>query len=98
MEIDTDALGSRPVARLSMGQQQRVAAARALIGEPEIVIADEPTSALDADLRRSFLDLLFREVAEAGSALLFVSHDSSLEVAFDRSIALTEINRSAPHG
>ena len=96
MELDTDALASRPVSRLSMGQQQRVAAARALIGAPELVIADEPTSALDADIRRSFLDLLFREVAEAGAALLFVSHDASLEGAFDRTIALAEINRAAP--
>ncbi len=98
MELDTDALASHPVSRLSMGQQQRVAAARALIGAPELVIADEPTSALDAEVRRSFLDLLFREVAEAGSALLFVSHDASLEGAFDRTIALVEINRAAPPG
>ncbi len=94
MELDADALASRPVAMLSMGQQQRVAVARSLIGAPELVIADEPTSALDADIRRSFLDLLFREVGEAGSTLLFVSHDASLEGAFDRAIPLSEINEA----
>jgi hypothetical protein len=51
-------LWRRPAAQLSVGQQQRVAAARALIGAPELVIADEPTSALDADLRDAFMDLL----------------------------------------
>ena len=67
-----------PVTELSVGQQQRVAAARALIGNPELIIADEPTSALDADLRHSFLELLFGECKKAGSTLLFVSHDSTL--------------------
>lgn len=51
----------KPVNELSVGQQQRVAAARALIGSPELVIADEPTSSLDADRRAAFIDLLFRE-------------------------------------
>ena len=93
MRLDVDALASRPVSRLSMGQQQRVAAARSLIGSPELVIADEPTSSLDADVRKSFLDLLFREVSKVGSALIFVSHDSSLESAFDRTIPLADINQ-----
>lgn len=93
LEIDPDAFAARPAAELSMGQQQRVAAARALIGAPELVIADEPTSALDADTRRAFLDLLFREVADAGATLIFVSHDGALESAFDRSIALADLNR-----
>ena len=56
-----ETLWKRPAAQLSVGQQQRVAAARALIGQPEIVIADEPTSALDAPLRDAFMDLLLRE-------------------------------------
>lgn len=79
---------------LSIGQQQRVAAARALIGQPELVIADEPTSALDADAREAFLQLLFAECREAGSSLLFVSHDQSLAGLFDRSLSLAELNRA----
>ena len=81
-----------PVTELSVGQQQRVAAARALIGNPELIIADEPTSALDADLRHSFLELLFGECKKAGSTLLFVSHDSTLSELFKRKISMDEIN------
>jgi putative ABC transport system ATP-binding protein len=84
------------VTELSVGQQQRVAAARALMGAPEILIADEPTSALDADRRESFVRLLFRECREAGLTLVFVSHDAGLEELFDRTLRLTELNRSAP--
>jgi len=80
---------------LSIGQQQRVAAARALIGQPELVIADEPTSALDADAREAFLQLLFAECREAGASLLFVSHDQSLAPLFDRNLSLAELNRAA---
>jgi len=87
----------RPVTELSVGQQQRVAAARALIGGPELVIADEPTSALDADRRSTFLELLLRECAEQKSTLLFVSHDAALEKQFDHGIQLADVNRAA-HG
>ena len=80
---------------LSIGQQQRVAAARALIGQPELVIADEPTSALDHDAREAFLQLLFAECREAGASLLFVSHDQSLAPLFDRSLSLLDLNRAA---
>jgi len=83
-----------PVTELSVGQQQRVAAARALIGNPELIIADEPTSALDADLRHSFLELLFGECKKAGSTLLFVSHDSTLSELFNRKISMDEINNN----
>jgi len=93
--LDVDALVKRAVTRLSVGQQQRVAVARALIGRPEIVICDEPTSALDVDARRSFLDLLSQEVEAAGATLIYVSHDRSLEGFFDRTVKLAEINRAA---
>ena len=83
----------RPVHTLSVGQQQRAAAARALMGSPELLIADEPTSALDADRREAFVRLLFEECAAAGSTLVFVSHDHALESLFDRSVDLAEINR-----
>jgi len=79
---------------LSVGQQQRVAAARALIGSPELVIADEPTSALDADSRGEFLDLLFAQCRAASAALIFVSHDRGLESMFDRSSDLSELNQA----
>ncbi len=84
----------RPVTELSVGQQQRVAAARALIGAPELVIADEPTSSLDADRRAAFLDLLFRECAREHATLILVSHDAALAPRFDREITIAEINRA----
>jgi putative ABC transport system ATP-binding protein len=84
-----------PVTELSVGQQQRVAAARALIGAPELVIADEPTSALDSDRRERFLELLFESCAEAGSTLVFVSHDRQLETLFDRVVSLPELNAAS---
>jgi len=74
----------RTVTRLSVGQQQRVAAARALIGSPEIILADEPTSALDEGHSENFVRLLFDECEQAGSTLIFVSHDSRLAPLFDR--------------
>lgn len=77
---------------ISVGQQQRVAAARALIGRPALILADEPTSALDHDRRQDFLDLLFAQVEAAGSTLLFVSHDRELAGRFDRAVDLTELN------
>lgn len=87
---------SRPALELSVGQQQRVAAARALIGRPQLVIADEPTSALDADRQRAFLDLLLNECGESGAAVLFVSHDIRLAERFDRVQELGAINRAVP--
>lgn len=84
----------RRATELSVGQQQRVAAARALIGSPELVIADEPTSALDADARELFIRLLHAECAARGSTLVFVSHDGSLEPLFDRSLSLATLNRA----
>jgi putative ABC transport system ATP-binding protein len=83
----------RPVTELSVGQQQRVATARALIGAPEIIIADEPTSALDSDMRQAFLRLLFQECDASGSTLLFVSHDRQLGALFARHVGLDAINR-----
>lgn len=93
MQLPESLLSSRLSMQLSVGQQQRVAVARALIGSPGLIIADEPTSALDADARSSFINLLFNEVEASGSTLLFVSHDASLAAEFDRSVDLSEINR-----
>lgn len=85
---------ARPAAALSVGQQQRVAAARALIGRPALVVADEPTSALDADRQQAFLDLLLGECEAAGAALLFVSHDGRLAGHFDRVADMAVLNRA----
>ncbi|MDX5364405.1 MAG: ABC transporter ATP-binding protein [Pseudazoarcus pumilus] len=93
--LDLDpAVLARPAAQLSVGQQQRVAAARALIGRPGLIVADEPTSALDADRQRAFVDLLLAECEASGAALLFVSHDARLAEHFTRRIALPEVNRA----
>ncbi len=79
---------------LSVGQQQRVAAARALLGQPELVIADEPTSALDAALRDDFMALLMGECRASGSTLVFVSHDERLAGRFDERLSLPDLNRA----
>jgi len=78
---------------LSVGQQQRVAAARALIGGPGIILADEPTSALDGANARAFLDLLTTELESAQATLLMVSHDETLADGFDRVVRLGDIAR-----
>jgi putative ABC transport system ATP-binding protein len=83
----------RSSTKLSVGQQQRVAAARALIGSPELIVADEPTSALDRDRQMAFLDVLFTQVREAAATLIMVSHDQSLAPRFDRVVPLAEIAR-----
>lgn len=84
----------RPVTALSVGQQQRVAAARALLGAPELVIADEPTSALDAARRDDFMTLLLEACAARGSTLVFVSHDERLAGRFDERLSLPALNRA----
>lgn len=86
--MGSDEFIHRRVTELSVGQQQRAAAARALMGSPSLVIADEPTSSLDADNRASFIELLFQECAREGSALVFVSHDAGLASMFDRTVEL----------
>jgi putative ABC transport system ATP-binding protein len=93
--LEIEALLAQPVTALSVGQQQRVAVARALIGAPEIIVCDEPTSALDTDRRDRFLQLLFSSVERAGSTLVFVSHDLTLALRFGRTIALPKVNRAA---
>ncbi|TCL09962.1 putative ABC transport system ATP-binding protein [Shimia isoporae] len=92
-----DALGLQDQAdskagTLSIGQQQRVAAARAMIGAPELVLADEPTSALDPEAKDRFMELLSAEAARTGASLLVVSHDPGLERHFDRTVHMTDIN------
>jgi putative ABC transport system ATP-binding protein len=82
----------KPVNQLSIGQQQRIAIARALINKPKILIADEPTSALDQANRSRFMSLLIALCAQHRMTLIFVSHDMSLSQHFDRVQALPTIN------
>ena len=96
LDVSAGQMADKPVSELSTGQQQRVAVARALIGNPELVIADEPTSALDDSNTNLFLDLLFEEVSRRKSTLVFVSHDSRLATRFDRSLAISDL--SLPRG
>jgi putative ABC transport system ATP-binding protein len=89
--LDASELAGLSAASLSVGQQQRVAAARALIGAPELIVADEPTSALDRDRQLAFLDLLFAEAEAAGSSVIMVSHEEQLGSRFDRTLRLDDI-------
>jgi putative ABC transport system ATP-binding protein len=79
---------------LSVGQQQRVAVARALLGSPELLVCDEPTSAIDHDARDAFMQLILTQAALAKSAIVFVSHDPALAQYFQRVLDLREINRA----
>ena len=94
MEINTASILATRVSDLSIGQQQRVAAARALLGAPQLIIADEPTSALDTENREAFMELLFAEANASKATLLFVSHDIGLASAFDHSVSLPDVNRA----
>ena len=82
----------QPVAKLSIGQQQRIAIARVMINKPELLIADEPTSSLDQHNRDNFMSELMTMVTKHNTTLIFVSHDVSLAKYFKRIDALAEIN------
>jgi putative ABC transport system ATP-binding protein len=82
-------------AQLSVGQQQRVAVARALANRPELVLADEPTGNLDAENAAAALRLIREICSEQGAALLFVSHDPAVLAGFERCIELADVNRAA---
>lgn len=83
-----ESLWHRQVTEMSIGQQQRVAAARALIGSPEIILADEPTSALDTDNRDRFVELLLNLAHQHRCSVVFVSHDRSLANHFHHHLSL----------
>lgn len=78
---------------LSIGQQQRVAQARALINTPKLLIADEPTSSLDEGTTHDFMKLLIEQVDQLKIGLLFVSHDQRLKSYFDRHLDLMSLNQ-----
>jgi len=97
LRIDHSLLGQR-ADRLSVGQQQRVAVARAIINEPALIIADEPTSALDHAVRDEFIELLLSTQQRTGSTVLFVSHDLSLKSHFDRVVDMADLNLALAPG
>ncbi len=72
-----------------------MAAARALIGDPDIVIADEPTSSLDYEARERFVDLLFERLEHTNATLVFVSHDPTLSKRFPRETSIDEFRAEA---
>jgi putative ABC transport system ATP-binding protein len=94
--LTEDVYRKKPVTSLSIGQQQRVAAARALIGHPPLLIADEPTSALDEDAKTAFLSLMLEEAKAHGTTVIFITHDRRLSEKFDRHIELSNINKVMP--
>ncbi len=90
LELSGNLLKQKAI-ELSVGQQQRVAVARALYGSPALVIADEPTSALDTQSREQFIQLLL-DCAHT-STVIFVSHDMSLASHFDQQLGLAELQQ-----
>tara|TARA_B100001173_G_scaffold308612_1_gene319229 strand:+ start:410 stop:1096 length:687 start_codon:yes stop_codon:yes gene_type:complete len=91
LALSYEDLINRKAYELSIGQQQRVAVARALIGKPEIILADEPTSALDKNNQKEFINLLFKSLDDNEQGLIMVSHDHKLSNKFKTVKNITEI-------
>ena len=83
-----DKLRHKP-SRLSGGQQQRVSIARALAGEPAVILADEPTGALDSHTGREVLTML-QQLHAAGNTVVLITHDNSIAVQAQRIIRLED--------
>ena len=79
---------SQSTKSLSVGEQQRVTIARALINDPKIIFADEPTSALDDPNTQSVIGLLMEQAEASGATLIVVTHDNRLKSLFTNSIQL----------
>lgn len=84
---------TKPVQQLSVGQQQRVGIARAMINQPKLIIADEPTSSLDQNAIDNFMNLLIELCDKNKTTLVFVSHDKTLATFFDFSLELADFNK-----
>jgi len=82
-------------AKLSVGQQQRVAVARALANRPKVVLADEPTGALDPKTAQQVLELIRKLCTEIGASLLLVSHDPKIVEQLPKAVSLAELNRAS---
>jgi putative ABC transport system ATP-binding protein len=88
-----DRLNYKP-AKLSVGQQQRVAVARALANRPKLVLADEPTGALDENNAKQVLALIRDLCKEVNASLLLVTHDMAIASRFPRVVNLKDLNGS----
>lgn len=75
--------------QLSGGQQQRVSIARALVGEPSVILADEPTGALDSKTGREVIDFL-KELNEAGNTIILVTHDNGIAAQAKRVLRVSD--------
>lgn len=91
--LPADLVAHARTTELSIGQQQRVAAARALIGRPGLIVADEPTSSLDVSTQAAFVSLLMAQAEAVGATLIMVSHDARLAAQFDRCVDLKDISK-----
>jgi len=80
--------------KLSVGQQQRIAVARALANRPRLVLADEPTGALDAANAQQVLELIRKLCGEVRATLLLVTHDLDIARQLGRTLRLSELNQS----
>ncbi len=80
---------------LSVGQQQRVAVARALANRPKLLLADEPTGSLDASVAQDVITLLRDLATSVGSVLIVVTHDAAVAARLPRQIDLKDLNRAA---
>ena len=89
-----DKLDRHPAA-LSQGEQQRVAICRALVTQPKLILSDEATGNLDPESKARILDLLFEQAAEAGAAVLAVTHDHELLPRFERVIDFSDFRIGA---
>lgn len=87
--LGLDGLEGRRPSEVSVGQLQRAATARAVLGEPVAILADEPTSALDRPAAREALELLLGLAREQGTAVCLVTHDPSVATLCDRQLVLT---------
>jgi putative ABC transport system ATP-binding protein len=87
-------LRRRQARLLSVGEQQRVAAARALLGCPALIVADEPTSALDEDNKLDFLNLLLSTASAQNTSVVTVSHDMRIASNFDHVFQMPKMESS----
>lgn len=88
VELGIESLKNQKAQNISHGQAQRVAAIRAFIKQPLLLLADEPTSALDENSREAFLKVLFQLCEKMKSTLIFVSHDTTLKSMFTQNISI----------